>query len=128
MNKQESDKNGLEWTITIISGIVVFFVLGFLVYQLIYEEQTPPDITVIFGEVKEKDGAFSIEVEGKNQGSITAENVVIEIEMGESLEKETAQINFAFLPGKSSGKGWVIFENRPDPEKLKTKIKGYTTP
>lgn len=128
MNKKESDKNWLEWSITIISGILVFFVLGFLVYQLIYEEQTPPDITVVFGEVVEKDGGFAISIEGKNEGTITAENVVIEIETSDSLEKETAEVNFAFLPGKSSAKGWIIFDKKPNPEKLKTKVKGYTTP
>lgn len=128
MEQNKNEKNWLEWSVTIISGILVVFTLGFLAYQLIYEEQTPPSINIVLGEVSQKDGAFSVPIEALNKGTKTAENVVIEVMIEGDPEKEKAQITFAFLPGKSSAKGWVIFTKRPEPKSLKTHVIGYGTP
>ncbi len=128
MGEQKEKKNWLEWTVTIISGILVFFTFGFLVYQLIVEERTPPNIVIVLGEVSEKDNAFAIPVEAHNKGTATAENVLIEIvaENGESEQK--AQITFSYLPGKSSSKGWVTFTKNPKVALLKTHVVGYNIP
>lgn len=128
MGKNKERKNWLEWLITIISGILVFFTVGFLVYQLIYEEQTPPDIAIVLGEMSQKDDAFAIPIQASNNGTETAENVVIEIISQNDLEEEMAQITFAFLPGKSSANGWITFTKKPDVSSLKTHVVGYTTP
>ena len=128
MKKNKTKKNWLEWSITIISGILVIFTLGFLVYQLIYEEQTPPDISVVLGEVFEKDEAYSVPIKAINEGTETAGNVVIEIVIEGDPEKEKAQITFAYLPGKSSAQGWVIFTKKPERKSLKTHVIGYSTP
>lgn len=128
MKEKKQKKNWLEWSITFISGILVFFTLGFLVYQMIYQEQTPPDIAVILGEVSQKDGAFAVPIKALNNGTETAENVIIEIILKDEFKEEKAQITFAFLPGKSSAKGWVIFTENPKSRNLKTHVKGYGTP
>lgn len=128
MKKKKEKKNWLEWLITIISGILVFFTLGFLVYQLIFEERTPPNIAIVLGEISQKDDAFAIPIQANNSGTETAENVVIEIvsENGEDVEK--AEITFSYLPGKSSAKGWITFNKKPEMASLKTHVVGYTTP
>ena len=125
-NKEE--KNGLEWTITIISGIIVVFTLGFLVYQMIYEEQTPPDIVVVLGGVSQKDGAFAIPIKATNKGTETAENVLIEIILKDGVIEEKSEINFAYLPRKSSVNGWVIFSKKPESKNLQTRVIGYSIP
>lgn len=126
-DKQE-EKNWLEWTITIISGILVVFTFGFLVYQMINEEQTPPDIVVVLGEVSEKDGAFSVPIKATNAGNETAENVLIEIVLKGEPQEEKSQMNFAYLPRKSSANGWVIFSRKPELKDLETRVIGYTIP
>lgn len=128
MKEKNEKKNWLEWSITIISGILVFFILGFLVYQMIYEEETPPNIVVALGEVSQKDGAYAVPIKASNKGTETAENVVIEVVFQDAAETEKAEIKFAFLPGNSSAKGWVIFTKSPDSKNLKTHVKGYGTP
>ncbi len=128
MEKKRENKNWLEWLITIISGILVFFTLGFLVYQLIYEERTPPNITIVFGEISQKDDAFAIPIQANNGGTQTAENVSIEIISKNGEAEEMAQITFSFLPGKSSANGWITFNKKPKIDSLKTHVVGYTTP
>ncbi len=122
------EKNWLEWLVTIISGILVFFTLGFLVYQLIYEKPTPPDIEIILGEISQKDGGFGIAITAKNKGSQTAENVTIEIAAEATEPGQKARITFDYLPGHSSVKGWAIFSEKPDYENLKTHVMGYEIP
>lgn len=128
MGKKKENKNWLEWLITIISGILVFFTLGFLVYQLIFEEQTPPNIAVVLGEISRKDDAFAIPIQANNNGTETAENVIIEIIAENGQTEEKAEITFSYLPGKSSANGWITFTKRPDISSLKTHVVGYTTP
>jgi len=128
MKENKEKKNWLELSITIISGILVLFTLGFLVYQLIYEEEKPPNIEVTLGEVLQKDGAYAIPIEARNLGTETAENLIIEILDEEGPEQKEAQITFAYLPGKSSVKGWVIFTKKPKKHNLSTHVKGYGTP
>lgn len=128
MKDRKTDKNWLEWAVTILSGILVFFTLGFLIYQIIFEEETPPNIAVVLGAVSQKDGAFAIPIEASNEGSRTAENVVIEVVFEDGSDIEKAEITFAFLPGKSSVNGYVVFSKNPELKKLKTHVKGYGTP
>ncbi len=128
MKKKKEKKNWLEWLITIISGILVVFTLGFLIYQLIFEEQTPPNIAIVLGEISQKDDAFAIPIQANNNGTETAENVIIEIVSENRDIEEKAQITFSYLPGKSSANGWITFTKKPDISSLKTHVVGYTTP
>ncbi|HET8803960.1 MAG TPA: hypothetical protein VFM72_05225 [Aequorivita sp.] len=128
MEKKIERKNWLEWLITIISAILVFFTLGFLTYQLIFQKKSPPNIIVFLGEISQKDQAFAIPIQATNEGTETAENVIIEIVAENEQKKEKAEITFSYLPGKSSAKGWITFTIRPNISTLKTHVVGYTTP
>lgn len=128
MKEKKTEKNWLEWAVTIVSGILVVFTLGFLGYQMIFEEETPPNIAVVLGEVSQKDGAFAVPIEVSNHGSETAENVVIKVVLQDDSDIEKAEITFAFLPGKSSENGYVVFSKKPESKNLKIHVKGYGTP
>lgn len=128
MEKKKETKNWLEWTVTGIASILVLFTFTFLIYELIYEEQTPPDIQISLGDVSQKDQGYSIPVSVKNNGSRTAKDIVVEITSEENGLLEKGQINFQYLPGKSSVHGWVNFTERPTPRNLKTQVLGYSTP
>lgn len=125
-NKEE--RNWLEWTVTIISSILVLMVLSFLVYQLIFQEQAPPDIQVVLGASREFDNYYALPVEAKNLGTETAQKVRIEISAGSSPEDEKAYIEFDFLPGNSTVKGWVGFSEDPNSKKLSSRIMGFVVP
>src|SRR5690606_3260823 len=101
----KENKNWLEWGVTLISGVLVLFTLGFLVYQMIYEKPTPPDIAVVLGSVSEKDGGYAVPIEVRNKGTQTAENVVIEISHDDGFQEEISEITFAYLPRQSSANG-----------------------
>ncbi len=125
---EKEPKNWLERIITGIASIIVALTLAFLIYQMIYDEQTPPDIVVNLGEISEKDQGYAVRVTVKNNGSQTAENVTVEIVSQESDTPEKGQLTFQYLPGASSVKGWVSFSKQPRKEALQIKILGYATP
>lgn len=128
MNKRKEKKNWLEWLVTIISTVLVLFTLGFLVYQLITEEKTPPNIQITLGEITKKDHAFAVPVQAKNTGTQTAENVVIEIVFSQTSTVEKAQLTFQYLPGKSTATGWASFSTRPKKTNLKARVTAYGIP
>lgn len=120
--------NKFERTVTAIAAAIVFFVLGFLIFQIITEEETPPNIHVSFGEVVQKDNGYSVPVIVKNAGTQTAKNIAIEIEFDHHEKEQNGQIGFDFLPGKSIVRGWVTFKDKPAISELKPKILGYSVP
>lgn len=124
----KEDKNWLEWLITIISGILVLFTIGFLITQIIWNDNTPPEIVVTLSEGEIRADYYAIPITAKNLGTQTAQNVRIEIVQAEMQTQEKGFIVFDYLPGKSSVKGWVNFTKKPDFDSLKPHVLGYGTP
>ena len=124
--KKEEEKNWLEWLITGISSVIVLFTLGFMVHQIIYEDPTPPNLQITLGETTAKDSGFAIPVTIHNEGTKTAENVVIAVFSKNGDAQEKAEITVQFLPGKSTAEGWVTF--MAPPKDLETHVVGYVIP
>lgn len=114
MANSKEGKNWLEWLVTIISGILVLFTIGFLITQIIWNDDTPPDIIVTLSEGEIRADYYAIPITAKNLGTQTAQNVRIEIVQAEMQTQEKGFIEFDYLPGKSSVKGWVNFTKKPD--------------
>lgn len=128
MADTRENKNWLEWTVTIISIMLVIFTFSFLTYEVIYQEQTSPDIKVSLGKLQKLENYYAIPVKAKNQGTQTAQKVRIEISVESATGQEKAEIEFDYLPGKSNASGWVSFKENPDGKTLKTHVLGYITP
>ncbi len=128
MTNQKETKNWLEWTVTIMAAIIVLFTLTFLVYQVLFQEQTQPDIKVVLGNPQKLENYYAIPVKAENRGTETAQKVRIEIFIENSSEDEKAHIEFDYLPGKSTSRGWVSFRHNPTGKNLKTHVLGYNSP
>lgn len=126
-NKKE-DKNWLEWTVTLLSTILVVATFSFLIYQVIHQEQTPPHITINLGEPQQLETYYAIPVKAENKGTKTAQKVEIEISMDTSEGEEKATIEFDYLPGKSAANGWISFKENPKGKVLRTHVLGYISP
>lgn len=128
MAQKKQSKNWLEWTVTMVSILLVLFTLGFLGYQLIYQEQTPPDIQIQLGKPELLQDYYAISVKAENRGSQTAQKVRVKISLGSSPENEDAIIQFDYLPGKSTARGWISFNQNPDGKHIKIHVLGYIVP
>ena len=121
-------KNWLEWVVLFISGLLVVFTLGYIVYEIIFEDQTSPDIVVTYGKTEQKSGYIALPITATNKGAETAEDLRIEVTTGDGDNKEQSNLLFNYLPGKSSAKGWVTFKNNPDPSHIEIHVLGYSIP
>lgn len=128
MEKKEKKKNWVEWSVLIVSGSIVVFAFGFLIFQLFSNTSTPPDIVVELGIPESKQDYFVVSLTAKNKGSKTAENLRIEVATDNPDAAETAYIEFAYLPGNSTVKGALTFTKKPKPDGLKVHILGYVEP
>ena len=128
MERKKNNQNWLEWIVTGISAIIVIFTFGFLIWQFITEEQTPPEIVITFGESLDRKEHYAIPLIAENKGAQTAQKVKIEISMGYDEGGEKAHLEFDYVPGKSKVNGWVNFNKNPGDGNLRAKVLGFVVP
>ena len=124
----QKKKNWLEHTVLWTSTILVAATLVFLIYRAITDESTSPDIEIIYGSMEEKGGYYALQVTVKNHGTETAENVHIEITTGTGKSAQKSEIEFPYLPGQSSVKGWTTFREMVEKDEIKARVMGYASP
>lgn len=124
----QKKQNWLERTVLWISALLVAATFVFLIYRAITDESTSPDIEIIYGSMEPKGEYFALPVIVKNNGTQTAENVHIEITTGTGKDQQKSEIDFQYLPGQSSVKGWTTFREKAEKEEIKARVVGYTTP
>lgn len=114
-------RSKLEIVVTIISVIMVTFVCGFLIYQIITEKSSPPDLIVTLGVPEAASQNYRIPVLVKNKGNTTAKMVKVKI----SISDEFGVLEFDYIPAGSEVTGWISFDEKPNKSKLKAMIIGY---
>ncbi|HZW77551.1 MAG TPA: hypothetical protein VFF21_04510 [Flavobacteriaceae bacterium] len=120
-------RNWLEATVTVFSAVIVLFVFGYLLFQLITKEPSDPDLFVEIGTPEAATGHFRLPIIVKNKGTKTAENVKVQIRHS-SKSGEGAQLEFDYIPGESEVYGAATFKENPDIEFLDISISGYVIP
>lgn len=107
-------KNALEWSVFYISLIIVLGILGYLTYQSLAFEASPPDIDVAYRHEPSTNAPYRFHILMKNVGNETAEEVQVElVAMKNNVVVENAILDVPFLPRQSSREGWVIMTQDP---------------
>lgn len=101
------DKNALEWTVTVAGALIVLFVLGFFVYELVAGASGPARLVVSLGEPAVEGAASNVPVEIRNEGERVAELAVVEVCAG---PENCAEITFDYVPYQSKLTGTVGLE------------------
>lgn len=122
------ERNWLERTVLAIGTLLVCATTGILVYEMIATEQSPPDIVVSADRTQRGEQHFAVHVRARNNGTETAQDVVIEVTAGKEGEGETARLEFPYLPGRSTVEGWATFRHDPTGGALYFRVLGYGTP
>lgn len=134
---QDLRKNWLEWTVFAAGLVAVLGTLGYLTYEVLTEEVTPPRIVVELGRPTPDgtpDGTpagsrWTVPVRVRNDGGETAEEVQVEVTLeSPGHAPETRQLEVAFVPRKSRREGWVTFSRDPSRGRLTGRATGYEKP
>lgn len=122
-------KHPLEWVVFWVSLVVVAGTVGFLVWDGVQGEGSPPALSVELGKPEPRDGIWAVPVTLRNQGDETAEGVNVEVTLETpGAQPETADFEAAFVPRQSQREGWVTFRTDPSRGRLSGRAVGYEKP
>jgi uncharacterized protein (TIGR02588 family) len=125
---QEHKRNWLERLVLLLGIILVFTTMAILAYDALTQDDSPANLVLSHDKIQRKHQHYAVHIIAKNEGGETAQDVLVEVSMGEGRSMETARLEFPYLPGKSSVSGWAIFTRDPSNESLTLKILGYGVP
>lgn len=126
---QPQNPSRLEWLVAALSLVLVLGTVGFLFYQALFGETTPPDISLQVVAIVPSSGGYLVTVQAQNRGGETAAELVVEGELlsaGETLE--TSELTFEFVPAHSSREGGLFFRHDPAGGRLELRAKSYREP
>jgi uncharacterized protein (TIGR02588 family) len=113
---QDLRKNWLEWTVFAFGLVAVLGTFGYLGYEALAGDVSPPRVAVELGRPTPDGTRWTVPVRVRNDGGETAQ------------EPETAQLEVAFVPRKSRREGWVTFSRDPAAGRLTGRATGYEKP
>ena len=121
--------NWLEWTVLAVSAALVAGAAGVLGWEAVRAEEGPPVITVAVGEPRPSEGGWAVPIVARNRGGATAQDVLVEVRLGEGPDAPRGEVQLAFLPKGSDRSGWVAFAESPGPgREPRARVIGYGKP
>lgn len=124
----EHRHNFLEILFTVISGILLAALLGYLGYRATFRE-SKPDLTISKGTAYSGREFQTLPVDVENHGDMAARNVDIRATVsgtdGSDIDAETT---IDWVPGLSKKQGEVVFPKATDIANVKLTITGYGIP
>lgn len=128
-NKRHAKPPASEWIVAAIGCVLVAGAIGFMIYQAIYHQTSPPNFSVKVVSVSQTANGYLVKFSLENTGDQTAAAVTVEGELlrdTESVEKSAATLTYA--PSHSKREGGLFFVNNPQDFNLKIRATGYEQP
>ena len=115
----------LEWISAAIGLACALVAIGFVGWDALLGEGSPPAIEVRLAAVTPTPHGFVAEVEAINHGGSPAAQVAIEGVLSGQGETETAQATLDYIPEQSRANGGLVFEHDPRAGRLVLRAKGF---
>jgi uncharacterized protein (TIGR02588 family) len=124
-----SDVPVLEWVVAIMGLILVSGSIGFLVYQAMIRDSSPPDIMLKVNSVTPISNGYLVKFKAMNQGDSTAKGLIVEGQLKDGNEDiETSETTLDYLPSHSEREGGLFFTKDPRQFELQLRAVGYEQP
>lgn len=125
--KQETP--ALEWVVAIIGVLLVAGALGFLLYQAVKGDSSPPSVSVEVLSVTKIQSGYLVKIRATNQGGSTAAGLKVKGALRQGgRDVETSHITLDYLPAHSTGEGGLFFTQDPQRFELLLRAEGYQQP
>ncbi|MDG2530303.1 hypothetical protein [Caulobacter endophyticus] len=115
----------LEWISAAVGLLCALVAIGFVGWDALVGERSPPSIEVRLVAVTPTPHGFVAEVEAINHGGSPAAQVAIEGVLSGQGEPETAQATLDYIPEQSRADGGLVFEHDPRVGRLVLRAKGF---
>jgi uncharacterized protein (TIGR02588 family) len=124
------EKNWLEWCVFGVGSVLVLATIGYLLFEAMTSDGTPPVLEVRLGTAERRGDEFAVPVMVINSGDRPAEMVQVEVRLAtRDGVTERAELQIQLLPGGATRNGYVNFQN--DPRKaaeISGRAVGFETP
>lgn len=133
--KKQEGKRGqnetppLEWAVAGVGLVLVVGALALMLYNAIWKEPSPPEITVRIISIVQVQNGFLAQFETTNEGGTTAEGVVVGAELKRGSEHvESSHTTVDYLPPNSKKRGGLFFTRDPRQFDFQARAFGYQEP
>lgn len=118
-----------EWGVAFLGLALVLAVLGFMTYQAVTGDDSPPQVTVHTEAILPLQPGYLVQFRAVNQGGTTAAQVVVEGRLtGENERVEMGETVLDYVPSHASRKGGLFFSQDPRKYPLQLRATGYAEP
>ncbi|PLR25614.1 hypothetical protein SGCZBJ_11235 [Caulobacter zeae] len=115
----------LEWISAAIGLVCALAAIGFVGWDALLGERSPPAIEVRLVAVTPTPHGYVAQVEAINHGGSSAAQVAIEGVLSGQGEAETAQATLDYIPQRSRVGGGLVFEHDPRAGRLVLRARGF---
>lgn len=119
----------LEWAVGLLGALLVAATVGFLLYDALRDNGTPPDVRITAEAPIALQNGWLVPITLLNQGGTTASGLRVEGELrGPEGAVQRSETIFDYLPPRSPRKGGLFFSEDPGRYALTVRAVGYTQP
>ena len=117
------------WAIAFLGLAMVLGSIGFMLYEAIAGDRSPPDVTMHVDLILPTRDGYLVKFRAINQGGSTAEGVTVEGELIDGTGVvETSNTALEYVPSHSEREGGLYFRLDPEQYELRLRAKGYERP
>lgn len=137
-NAQSTQNNGerrhivtslWEWVVAAIGLLLVVGSIGFMVYEGIWGDHSPPAVRIQLDSIAATENGYLVRFRATNSGGSTAEGLTIEGQLSKDDQNvETTETTLDYLPSHSVRKGGLFFTRDPRQFELSIRALGYEEP
>lgn len=118
-----------ERIVAFLGLILVLGSLGFLLYEGVWGDNSPPDVVVELVRIRDSGDDYLVEFKASNEGGKTAADVRITATLTrDGREVEEAEASLDYVPAGSEQRGGLFFRNDPNAGELELRASGYQVP
>ncbi|MCW8193802.1 hypothetical protein F6455_03250 [Proteobacteria bacterium 005FR1] len=127
---KEKHRASISERLLALTGLTVVVAMsGYLLYNAIWVEDTPPDIQVTIERIEQNGQDFLVIFEARNHGGQAAANVMVQAELRTGIvNTEAAETILNYIPADSSRKGGFFFRQDPHRGRLVLSVSAYQKP
>ncbi|HEY8572756.1 hypothetical protein [Phenylobacterium sp.] len=118
-----------EWVAAALGLALTLAAVGYLAWEGLTDDRTPPNLSVTAGAPQRADAGFTLPVKVRNSSFETAADVEIvgRLSAGGQLVEER-RTHFSYVPGKGEAGGGLVFQHDPSSGQLELRAEGYAEP
>lgn len=118
-----------EFLAATLGLILVLGSIGFMVYEGIWGDSSPPSVRIQVESIDGIESGFLVKFRATNSGGSTAEALTVEGEVSDGKQTlEASTLTLDFLPSHSVRRGGLFFTRDPRQFQLKLRPLGYKEP